>query len=142
MIPVKTPPTTTNGGCTSDANCSSGYKCITSKGLCGLACASHQDCVAIKSNTQCDNLTTPHSCVANPCTRDGDCPGSTCSSAQLCVVGTISGCTTTTDCPHGQLCQTSNSSCVDPCTSDVQCGFGHYCGGLCYAFAPGECAWD
>ena len=147
-----------NGGvcaaCPADQN---GHLCVTvaAGGHCG--CNAVGDCPL--SSSSCN--TTTQVCV-NACSGTIACQSGCCTSANVCDLGTTSascgaigstcrscmadvnghtclpsgkcGCTQRSDCPTGQACNTTTSTCTTICGTNQACN-----GGCCSASAGGTC---
>ena len=134
--------------CLTDSQCSSNERCIAPLGICGHNCTSHASC---GSNEHCYYDSTPYYCVPNQCVHDGDCPSSTCSAQQLCVVSqsvlpTIDGtCTTNANCSSNKQCITSKGICGHSCSAQQPCTAANTHCDLSttpYSCVPNTCAND
>lgn len=114
-----------SGVCTDTTNCSvtgcaDGQTCDTASGQCGTACGAYCSCGEGEecSNGACLPTPTPTPSDLPPCTLGG-CPGDL-----VCdpSTGQCGGeCTTSTDCPEGEICPASGA-CVPPCgNSGITC---------------------
>ena len=143
------------GNCFSNLDCTgteAGFACMS--GVC-RPCGVSSDCGA-----------SGYVCVSGQC-RVGNCasPSDCALQGQLCVNNACIGCSSTSQCPMNQVCDTTDSLCrpgnclssaqcgaaqvcnnrfCGPCTQDSQCGTGRLClGGSCTVAncrLPSDCA--
>ena len=102
--------------CTTDRDCRSREACVC--GSCTIAfCAVASDCVAPRSCTFAQ-----HRCDL-PCVASRDCRD-----AEECIAGVCRGrCATSTDCQHGEFCDSNHVCNSDDCADATGCRGGERC---------------
>ncbi len=108
----------------------------------------NSNCVQCVMDTDCQkNFGTGYKCVNNSCIRP---PVACCSSLHpvlaaghtmdqadyRCFVTGCSACLVDSDCPNGQICDLTNTRCVDPASVNPNCGTDTNCGANCDLNCP------
>lgn len=134
----------TSTSCTFDTDCTLGTVCSVDK-VCVKAdcnfCSAEQVCLVTAENPQ-GSCSAPECatdtdcadkggkcklglCTDQQCTTSADCPtGQVCNLANQCVVSDGT-CTNDGECPAGQVCK--SDACVPGCGSDADCEAGKFC---------------
>jgi hypothetical protein len=130
------------GGCRVAANCPVGQACDPVAGSCTISCSASQAC----NGGCCDGAHCVTGTASMQCALGnalcGSCAGNVAGSACLDNGGAsrVCGCTTASDCPANQACNTQSHTCGTACSASSPCNGGCCNGTTCQpGTADGVC---
>ncbi len=111
-------------GCATDGDCSVGFVCTESTGVCSMAptCTTDASC---SPGSVCDFRGTCVPQASGECRTNDDCNGGMVCVENTCRATGAETCQFDLECAAGMQCV--DNACVNSCTSAAQCGSGESC---------------